>query len=276
MSAPIIVPIKDCVGEALRFARAQWRLALIVGGAGAATLAVSMLLLGPFSLLALFAVLTACHTALVSAALRGPENVRARLGADSLRVGGAMAIVGLIVAILLIATAYIAMAVLIAPYAEQAKAAGQDEAQLEAIMRTAIAAQPYVAPWALGIGAAVIFFFTTRLFAAAPASVDRARVTVFESWRMSRGQTLRIMGARILLLAPALILVGAVQSLMGLALGFTTADPAALMAQSQANPALFMVFFALAVFVQLALFGALEAGLSVALYRRLSAPAPGL
>lgn len=272
MSSPAPLSIKESVGDALRFVRAEWRLALVVGALGAAALAASALL-GPLALVALVVVLTLCHTALVSAALRGSAQVRANLGRDALRVGGALAIVGLIVLILVIATAYIAMAVLIAPYAEQAKAAGEDQAAIEAVMRTAIAAQPHIAPWALAIGAAVIFYFTTKLFAAAPASLDRGRISVFESWRMSRGQVLRIMGARILLLGPALILVGAVQSLIGIALGFSTSDPAALVAQSQANPALFLMFFTLVVFVQLAVFAALEAGLSAAIYRRVAAPA---
>lgn len=272
MSAPTPLSIKDCVGEALRFVRAEWRLALTVGAMGATALAASALL-GPLALVALAVVLTLCHTAFVSAALRGSAQVRANLGRDALRVGGAMAIVGLIVLILVIATAYIAMAVLIAPYMEQAKAAGEDQAAIEAVMRTAIAAQPHIAPWALAIGAAVIFYFTTKLFVAAPASVDRGRVSVFDSWRMSRGQVLRIMGARILLLGPAIILVGAVQSLIGIALGFSTSDPAALVTQSQANPALFLLFFALVVFVQLSVFAALEAGLSTAIYRRVAAPA---
>jgi len=263
------VSIKDSVGEALRFLRAQWRFAAIVGAAGAGALVASMLL-GPLALLALPIVLIVTHAALVSAALYGPDQVRARLLQDALRVGGAMLIVGLVVLILVIATAYIAMAVLIAPYAEQARAAGEDQAQIEAIMRTAIAAQPHIAPWALAIGAAVIFFFTTRLFLAAPASVDRGRIVVMDSVRWTRRNTLRVMGSRLLLLGPALILVGALQSLIGAVLGFSTSDPSAMMTQAQANPVLFMVFFALAVFVQLALFAALEAGLAVALYRRLA------
>jgi len=273
MTGSVNVSIKDSVGEALRFVRAHWRFALVVGALGAAGLVLAMLL-GPLALIALPVVLILCHTALISAALRGPGAVRARLASDALRVGGGMVIVGLIVGILVIATAYIAMAVLIAPYAEQARAAGEDQAQLEAVMRMAIAAQPHISPWALAIGGAVIFFFTSRLFLVAPASADRGRITVFESWRLSRGQTLRIMGARILLMAPAFILVGAVQSLLGAALGFQTADPGALMAQAGANPALFMMFFAVAAFVQLALFAALEAGLSTALYRRLAPPPP--
>ncbi len=271
MTKPAPVSIKESVGEALRFSRAHWQFALAVGALGSAAIVTSMLL-GPLLLIFLPLVMIVCHTALVSAALKGPSQVRATLVQNALRVGGAMAMVGLIFIILAIGTAYIAMAVLIAPYAEQAKAAGEDQAAIEAVVRQAIEAQPHIAPWAMAIGGAVIFFVTSRLFLAAPASVDRGRVILLESVRWSRGNTLRIMGARLLLLLPALILVGAVQSLLGAALGFNTSDPNALMAQATANPALFILFFAVAIFAQLSFYAALEAGLSTALYRRLSQP----
>lgn len=272
MSTQAPVSIKDSVGDALRFSRENWRFTMIVAGFGAAAIVTSMML-GPLMLVVAPVALIVCHTALVLAALYGVPHVRPRLTADALRVGAAMAIVGLIIAILVIATAYIAMSVLLGPYAEQARAAGEDRAAIEALTRQAIEAQPHVATWAVGIAGLMIFVVTSLLFLGAPASADRKRVLLLETVRWSRANVLRIMGARLLLLLPAFILVGAVQSLLSAALGFSANDPAALMAQASANPALFMLFFAAAVFVQLALYAALEAGLSVALYRRLAPPA---
>ncbi len=268
MSTP--VSIKDSVGEALRTARAQGRLVLTVSGAGALAAMLGSVL-GPLALLAIFVVLTATHAALVSGALNGAAAVRARLLGDAGRVGAAMAMVGLIVGIIVIAGAYMSMAVLIAPFEAEVRAAGEDQEQLAAIFNRAVESQPQIAPIALAICTALIFYITSRFFLAAPASVAEGRVRVFESWRMTRGQTLKIMGARLMLLLPALVFVWALQSLLAVALGFNTSDAGALLAQVQANPVLFLVFFAIGLFAQIALYGALEAGLSAALYRRIKA-----
>ena len=76
-------------------------------------------------------------------------------------------------------------------------------------------------------------------------------------------------GARILLLLPALLLTNALASLVGLGLGFTTDDLVALSNQARANPAMFAAFYGIALFFQIAVYAALEAGLSTALYRAL-------
>lgn len=263
MSTPI--SIKDSVGEALRTARALGRFVLIVAGAGALAAMVGAVL-GPLALLAIFVVLVTCHTALISAAFNGAAAVRARLLADAGRVGAAMAMVGLVIGFIIIAGVYGAMMVLIAPFADEVRAAGENQEQLTAIFNRAVESQPHVASIALAIGAALIFYITTRFYLAAPASVVEGRVRAFDSWRLTRGHTLKIMGARLMLLLPALVLVWALQSLLAVAFGFNTSDAAALLAQVQANPGL---FFAIGLFAQIALYGALEAALSAALYRRI-------
>lgn len=271
MSNPPRIPIKASVGEALRFVRANWRFALITGALGAVGI-VAMTPLPLIGIVGLYFIMVAANAALVSAAMNGAVSVRPRLANDTLRVAAALAIVGFVLAILLIVAIYIAMAVLIAPYADQVRAAGEDQTQLAAIMNTAVAAQPQVISWALVLGGLVIFYFTTRFYFAAPATIDRSRISAFGSWRLTSGNVLRIMGARILLLLPAIILVGAVQALVGAAFGFSTSDPVALMAQAQANPAFFFVFFGVGMFVQIALYSALESGLAAALYRAAKGP----
>lgn len=260
------VPIKASVGEALRFVRANWRFALITGALGA----VGIVALTPIPLLGivgLYFVMVAANTALVSAALNGVANVRARLANDTLRVGAALAIVGFVLLIIAIAVYFVAMMVLAAPYADEVRAAGENQAQVQAIMERAASSQPQVLSWMLLTGALAIFYISTRFYFAAPATIDRGRISAFDSWRLTSGNVLRIMGARILLLLPAIILVGAVQALVGGALGLSTSDPAALLAQAQANPVAFFVFFGVGMFVQVALYSALESGLAAALYR---------
>src|SRR5262249_52207552 len=92
---------------------------------------------------------------------------------------------------------------------------------------------------------------------------------VFQSWQWTNRRILRVAGARILLLLPALLLANALASIVGLGLGFTSDNLMTLSTQAQANPAMFAVFYGIALFFQIAVYAALEAGLSVALYRAL-------
>lgn len=269
--------VRDSIGEALRFTREHWRFVLTVAGLGAlAQVAALMLGILPFVMLAaLVFVSAAIYAALTRAALSGPASVRAHAAGDTGRVAGAGAIVGGFGAIVALVTAYVAMAVLIAPFAEEAQGLKEDRAALEALMQRAVSEQPQVILWALVIGGVLLLLITSRLYLSAPASVDRARVSVFESWTWTKGNLLRIAGARVALLGPAMIFAGALQSLVGMGLGLGMADPVALAQSAQAKPALFIVFYALAQFMQIGVFTALEAGLSTAIYRRLAPPKAG-
>jgi hypothetical protein len=267
-------PIFDSIGAALRFARENWRFVLMVAAISAGAQALAMLALGPT--LIWFAVLglasAAANAALIAAALHGAGAVRARLVGDTGRVAAAMAMVGFFIALIAFLAIYIAMSVMIAPYAEEVKAAGQDQAQLMEIMNHAAEAQPNVLSWALLLAGAAIFALTSRFYLAAPASVDEKRIVVFESWRWTRGNLLRIVAARLMLLAPALIFVGALQSLLAMAMGVAAGDAMALAAYGQSNPAVFALFFGVASFVHIAIYSSLEAGLSSYLYRGLRPP----
>lgn len=271
------ISMREAIGAALRFVRGNIGFVAAIAGAGAfahvtllGTLAAAPLLLLP-GLAAVWALL---YAALTRAALGGPGAVRATLVRDAGRVAGSGAMVWFFFAIVALLAAYGAMAILIAPYAEEARAVKDNEAALTQLMQRAITERPDVLFWSMVAGFSVLLLLTSRLFLTAPASVDRNRIVVFESWKLTRGNLLRIVGARVVLLAPALIFAGALQSLVGMGMGLGVADPIALAQSAQANPAAFMVFYGAAQFIQIAVYTALEAGLSAALYRQLS-PAQG-
>jgi hypothetical protein len=177
--------------------------------------------------------------------------------------------------IIFIMLTFVAMSILITPYEAEVKAAGENQAALQAIIQRAINGRPEVTFWIMAIGAAIVFALTTKLYVAAPASIERGRVTLFDSWRMTRGNFLRIAGARLLLMTPAFIFVSALQTLVSIALRTPVADPAVMLQYAESNPLLFAAFYTCSFFLQIAVFSALEAALSAKVYRALSAaPAP--
>jgi len=264
------VPIRDSVGDAFSFVRENWR--FVLAAAAAAALAQgAVLLTGPsvvWVVIVLVAIVTA-YSAMTAAALgvRGKEENR--LVGDTVRVGAAMAVIAMLLIMLFLGMMFIALMVLTAPYQEELKAAGENQAALNEIMNRALTSQPAVMMWMTILTAILVFAFTTRFYLAAPASVDQKRIVAFDSWRMTRGNFLRIAGARLLLLAPAFVFVSALQTLAAYALGAPGGDPVGLMAYSRTNPVGFALFYTISVFLQLVLYSALEAGLASALYSRL-------
>lgn len=268
------ISTRDNVGAALRFARENWQFVLTAAAVAAGGQGL-ILLLGP-SLIWMLAVIVAvvgAHTALTSAALGVPRPLTGRLPGDSARVGAAMAMIGFFLAIFFIMATFVAMSVLIAPYSVEVKAAGEDQVALRAIMDRAVQNDPGVITWTMAGGAVLLLALTTRFYLAAPATIDRQRITLFESWRMTRGNFFRIVGARLLLLGPAFILVSALQTLIAGALGVAAGDPVAMLSYSSGNPAGFALFYSVSIFLQITIFSALEAGLSANLYRSLNRPA---
>jgi hypothetical protein len=267
MSNAAPMSIRDNVGAALRFVRENWRFVAIAAAVSAAAQSVALLVLGstPFGALLVGLITAATYAALTRAALSGTQSIQQGLALDGARVFAAMAAVGFFLSLIVIMLVFVAMSVLIAPFDAEVKAAGEDQAVLMDIMNRAGEANPGVIFWTIAIGAVLIFLITSRFFLAAPATVDQKRIVVFQSWAWTRGNLLRIMAARLMVLLPALILVGALQTLVALMLGAPTGDPATLMAYAAANPA----FHAVASFLQIALYSALEAGLSANLYRSL-------
>jgi len=264
--------IRDAVGGALRFVREDWQFVLAV--AGCAALAQGLVLaLGPslIWMVALIVVLITAHTALASGALGLPRPFFDRLPGDSARVAAAMTMIGFFLGIIFLMLTFVAMSILISPYETQVKAAGENQAALQAIIQRAIEGRPEVITIIMAVGAAIVFGLTTRFYLAAPATIDRRRVTVFESWKMTRGNFLRIAGARLLLLTPAFIFASALQSLVSIALQTPVNDPVVMLQYASGNPLGFAGFYTLGLFLQIAIFSALEAALSARLYRALSA-----
>lgn len=263
--------IKPSVGEALWFARQHWRFALTVAGAGAFMLLATAVLLGatPFGIAGVVFVSTAIHAFLVRAALTGPASVRATPWRDTLRALAAIVMVGCFSLIVTFMVTYVTMSILIAPFVDEAKAAGENAEAMAKVMRQAVAAQPNVVTWGAAALAMLILLLTSRFYLAVPASVEHGRVVVFESWKWTKGNLLRIVAARLWLLAPAMAFVFAIQSLLGIAVGVNAADPFSWARSAQTNQLGFLVFYLGAQFVQIAVYSTLEAGLATALYGRL-------
>jgi len=273
------VPIFESAGQAVRFLRDQWRAIGAIAAICAFAQTAAFLLLGmtlPFLLFTFF--VTACaYAAFIGRALRSDPTPPAAIVRDGARVFAAVSAVAFFMAIVAFMVFYVAMSVLIGPYGAQVKAAGQDQAALGEVFTQAVQAQPAVLSGAVLIGAALLFLLTSRFYLAAPGSVDCKRIIVFDSWRWTKGNMLRIAAARITLLIPAYALVFALQSLISFAVGVPATDPAQLGAVAQASPFSFAAFYMLAGFIQFAFFAALEAGLAAYLYRGLrpETPPPG-
>lgn len=269
MSEPVILSIRDTVGAALRFVRENLRFVVTVAALAALAQAV-LLPLGPnlaWMAAVLLAVLAA-HTALTTAALGGAPTEG--LSANAGRVGLAMLLVGIFLAIIFIMLMFTAMSFMIAPYQAEVQAAGENQAALQAIVERALQEQQHIMSYAMFAGAVLAFLITTRFYLVVPATIDRKRISVFDSWRMTRGNFLRIIGARLLLLGPAFILASALQSLLAMAVGAPTSDPVQMLQFAQTNLLAFAIFYTLSIFLQIVIYSVLEAALSAKIYRKLA------
>ncbi len=263
-------PVWTSIGAALRFAVENWRFVLTVAAAAAAAHAIALAAFGAslLWLLGFILVAAAAHAALTRAALSGPGMVRQNASSDAPRTLAALCIVGLLVVIVFFVLWTVALAILIAPYVDEAAKLKENAAATEALMQQAIQAQPNLVAGIGLAGALIIFVLTSRFYFAAPASVAQGRVLAFQSWAATRGHTLRIMVARLVLLGPALILAGALQSIVGGLLGVNFQDTSAVLQRALTDP----LFWGAMQLLQVAVYGALEAGLSAQLYRQLAPP----
>jgi hypothetical protein len=278
------VPIRESVGAALRFSRENVRFIALVAGAGAlATTAFSGLamaapVLGLFASLGSSLAHAAVYAALVGAFLRGPAEARGRWLADGWRVFAAMAVIGFFLFIVFFVLSIPVMIILfagpMAPYVADLQSAAADQAAVMAVMTRFAEENPGALLAVTLFYSAVWLLLTSRLYLAAPASVDAGRILTFETWKWTQGATLRIIGARLLLLAPANILSGALGYLAGRLVGVDAFNPASAAAAATSNPAGFLFYVLVAGFISFALYSALEAGLSSYIYRGLKPAAP--
>src|SRR6185503_4950944 len=205
-------PIKDSVGGALRFLREQWRFVFTLSAAGAIASALMTALslvpaLGIFATLGSGLVQAGVYAALIGAVLFGPATLRNRWLADGGRVWSAMVIVGFLLYIVFFVLSIPVMIVLaagpLAAYQQALERAGQDpNAVMEIFTRFATENPGAVLAVLLFFGA-VWFFLTSRLYFAAPATVDAGRLLTLETWNWTRGHVLKIIAARLMLLLPA-------------------------------------------------------------------------
>jgi hypothetical protein len=264
------VPIRESAGAALRFLGDHWRTAALVGAVAAAAQTFFLLTLGAFSLPFTLLAAAGAYGYFLAMALDRPNGGNfAAIAQNGARIVAAMSIVGFLLAVIGVVAFFVATSVLMAPYAQELQAAGENEAAVAAIAERAMLEQPGVTQGVLIAVFAVWFWLTSRLYLAAPATLDRQRITVFESWVWTRGNAFGVMAARFLVLAPAAALLIALQLLAARAVGFSPFDLQGMANAAAANPLGFVVFFAVSQFLQVGFFGALEAGLSAYLHRGL-------
>jgi hypothetical protein len=273
------VPIRESIGAAFAFVRENLRFILIVAVAGAAavtavgavTLAVPAI--GLVTTLLSTVAQAFAYAALTAAALFGSGAARMRWTSDGGRVWAAMAIIGFFLFIVMFVASMMASVAMfagpLAPYLDDLQNAGGDNAAVTAVMMRFVEANPVPLLLFVLFFGVIWMLLTSRLYLAAPATVDQQRILTFETWKWTKGAMLAITGARLMLLLPANIFIGAVSHLIGRAFGFNTLDPASAAATAQGNPAGYLLFVFIAGFLQLALYSSLEAGLSSYLYRGL-------
>lgn len=273
------VPVRESVGAALRYARENIRFIGIASVAGAAALT----LIGAFNLAApqfgfVTAIVSGVVQAMVYAVFLGAslfENaeVRTRWPNDGMRVWAAMAIIGFFLFIVMFLASMVAAIVMavgpMASYVDDLQGGGSDQAAVMAVMVRFAEENPIPVLLLTLFFGAIWMLLTSRLYLAAPATVDQQRILSFETWKWTEGAMLRITAARLLLLIPANLFVGAISHLFGRTIGINTLDPATTVAAASSNPAGYLAFVFVTGALTFALYSALEAGLSSYLYRGL-------
>ncbi len=273
------VPIRESVGAALRFVRENLRF-VVLTAALFAVITVVITALSIFVPQASLATIIAsgiaqafCYAIFIGAALFGAGAVQARWRTDGWRVWASMVAVGFFLLIVMFVVTFVVSMVLaagpLAPYVDDLQAAGADQAAGMRIMARFVQENLPSVLLALFFCTAIWFLLTSRLYLAAPASVDAKRILSFETWKWTKGSMLRITGARLLLLAPAYMFQFAISQLVYGLVGFNPFDPATVDAAVSANPIGVLIAGFVNSFVAFALYASLEAGLSTYLYRGL-------
>lgn len=272
------VPVRESVGAALRLVREN---ASFIGSAtlaGSAALGLITLLMGLAPVLGLPLVLANwgvnafVYAAFIAAAWSGPAAARARLLPNGLRVWAAIVVVGFFIAIvmfvLLIAIS-VALGPFLLPFADQLRSVGEDRAAATALLLAMVEAAPTPFAIAALVFGAVWLMLTSRLYLAAPASLDLGRLATLQTWAWTKGNMVRICAARMMLLAPAYVLVSALSALVGAMMGADVATPTGFVNFARGNALGAALFVFASSFISLGLYSSLEAALSTYLYRGL-------
>ena len=273
------VPIRESVGAALRYVRENLRFIAIVAGifAVASTLVSAVALAVPqagiFTMVANGIIQAFCYGALIAGTLYGADSVRARWTQDGWRVWASMVVVGFfMVIVLFVVTIPASIALVAGPlgrYAEDLTAAGSNQQAVLEIMTRFVQENPGAILITMMFYFIIWLLLTSRLYLAAPASVDAGRILTFETWKWTKGAMFRITWARFMLLVPAYVLMFAISMLLGRLFGFSPFDAASMQAAVSANPIGIIIYEFISSFIVLTLYASLEAGLSSYLYRGL-------
>ncbi len=272
------VPVRESVGAALRLVRENVSFIGPASLAASAALALITLLIGVAPALGVplivanWGVNAFVYAAFIATCLNGPAVAMAGLAPNGLRVWAAMAVVGFFIAlvmfVLLIALS-VALGPYLLPFADELQAVGEDRAAATALLLRIIEAAPTPFAIATLVFGAVWLMITSRLYLAAPASLDMGRLVTLQSWAWTKGNMLRICAARLMLLAPAYVLVSALSALVGGFMGADVSTPTGFVTFAQGNTLGAALFVFATSVISLGLYSAFEAALSAYLYRGL-------
>jgi len=263
--------LQDSVGRALRYVRTNWRNIVMVSIVAALATTTAQMIGAlapnlPFLTIGVVLFLNALiFSVLVRLALRG--GPLAFVWSEGVRLFAAMAVVACFLAIVAFVLAMVGGVILLSgPYAsylaEISRASGDQAAVNQLLMRMWIQ-NPWPIVVLCGVYVVVWFYLTTRLYLAAPATIDRGRILTFQTWTWTKNAALKIAGARALLVGPAFVLSFALTYLIGRAAGvdlFNMAAPAP-------EPTAAFAFAIISAFINFLVSDAVSAGLSSALYR---------
>jgi hypothetical protein len=266
--------VQDSVGTALHYLRSNWRAIAVTSSVGAlATTAVQMAggLAPTLPLLTVAAVLflsALIYAVFLGLALRGaPARF---VWSDGVRLFAAMAVVGFFLVIVAFVLTMLGLVVLLAgPYAsfvQEIERVGSDQAAVSQILLRMWMENPWPVLVLTLLYVAVWFYLTTRLYLAAPATLDRGRILTFETWSWTKHAAVKVMGARAMLVGPAFVLTFALTYLLARAAGL---DLFNVNQAATAQPAAALAFAILSAFINFFVSDGVSAGLSTALYRDL-------
>ncbi|MES1202138.1 MAG: hypothetical protein ABUS57_11905 [Pseudomonadota bacterium] len=274
------VAIIATVRNALAGYSGSIRESAVAGLVGAVLITVFELLQVSAPVLTLFWAMVGCvisafvYAGLIGLAADGPEDLANRVTKNGARILGAFAIIAFFLFIVAFVGMLSGMLTLIYSNPAQQgalRAAGEDQDRVLAVFQ-AIAQQNIGLVVFLGlIGAAVWLVITSRLYLAVPATHDLKRIQTFETWRWTNGNLIRIIATRVLLLVPLYALIFAISIGASIVLGLSAPGLPATTTEGlvRGSPAQFAVLRVFQMFLMFSIYYALEARLSVLIYKQL-------
>lgn len=265
--------VQDSVGTAMHFVRSNWQNIVIIAVIGALATTTVQMVGGlapnlPFLTIAAVLLLNALiYAVFIGLALRG-QPLRF-IWTQGVRLFAAMAVIGFFLCIVAFVLAMVGGVILLsgpyASYLQEVSHASSDQAAVNQILMRMWIQNPWPIVLLGAFYFAVWFYLTTRLYLAAPATIDRGRILTFETWAWTKNAALKVAGARAMLVGPAFVLSFALTYLIGRAAGIDLFNAPA----SAPQPAAAFAYAIITAFINYFVSDAISAGLSTALYRDL-------